>query len=67
MMTESTWTIARVAQRLQVRYQRARDLMLSGKLGPTRWEGRALYCVDDKGMLEFEKTRGPRKVSGKAL
>lgn len=39
-------TVTEVARRLQLRYHRARDLMLSGKLGTTAMQGRHLTVLE---------------------
>jgi hypothetical protein len=45
-----------VARLLGCRYQKARDLMLSGKLGPTHYEDRKLTC-SATAVIEFDRKR----------
>jgi hypothetical protein len=50
-----------VAQRLRMRYQKARDLMLRGECGETWTEGNHLMAPET-GVAEYERNRGARKV-----
>ena len=55
-------SVVQVAQRLQIRYQKARDIMLSGRCGPTWFEGRALFA-EEVGVAEYIRTQGARRVA----
>lgn len=50
-------TIMQVAARLQVRYHRARDLMLRGDLGPTQLHGRTL-TISANALDRYAMTHG---------
>lgn len=54
--------VMEVAKILQCRYQKARDLMLSGKLGQSHYEGRTL-TVSGTTVIEFDKARRLKHVS----
>lgn len=47
-------TVMKVAIRLGKRYHKARDLMLSGKLGEPRYDGRTLL-VPEAGVAAYER------------
>lgn len=51
-----------VARILGCRYQKARDLMLSGKLGPSHYEDRKL-TVSGKVVIEFQLQRQQRATA----
>lgn len=53
-------TVMEAARRLKVRYQKARDLMLTGKLGETQYEGRRLTC-SEAGLQEYVIQKRLRK------
>jgi hypothetical protein len=55
-----------VAQRLGVRYLKARDLMLSKQFGECTLTGRTL-TVSEEGVRLFEESKGARRVDVKRV
>lgn len=53
---EDRLTVTQVAIRLSIRYQRARDMMLSGKFGPAEYVNRSLTVSRD-GLIEWEQKK----------
>lgn len=59
-MTEREATkmnVMQVAARLRKRYQAARDLMLTGKLGEAIYEGRSLF-VESEAVERYAREQG---------
>ena len=52
-----------VARRLRVRYQKARDLMLTGQLGETLQDERHM-TVPESGVVAYELKRRQRRGGG---
>lgn len=52
-------TVTDVAIRLKKRYHKARDLMLSGKLGKVEYNGRTM-TVPLAGVIRYEQEEGKR-------
>jgi hypothetical protein len=53
--------VMEVAHRLKVRYQKARDLMLTGKLGDTSYESGHLQ-ITESGIAIYEAARKKRRA-----
>ena len=56
MATDVRLTVTQVALRLRKRYHKARDLMLTGKLGKPEYQGRTL-TVPESGVRAYEQVR----------
>lgn len=50
-----------VAKRLRVRYQKARDLMLTGKLGETQYDGHRLTATESGVQNYLDQQKAKRK------
>jgi hypothetical protein len=62
--TKKRLNVVQVAQRLGIRYIKARDMMLSKKFGESVLEGRNLFVYED-GVALYEVSNGARRVSAK--